>query len=284
MQKVISIIHGRMSSSRLPGKVLMPLAGKSVFAHHVERLKQCPNVMGIFLGTSKNFNNHPLINEAEKMRISYYAGAEEDVVERYITIAEKESADVIVRCGCDKPLFSFEIVNTLLNDYQGEDLLYVTTPLGKGIGSEIISLSSLRRIHERYRGPAISKVMYEYPHLFKMRGIEVDDEFSRPEFRLTLDTPEDYKIISIIYENFYEPSYPVDLRKVFRYLDDNPEVANINRFSEEKPVNMYVKELEKKPIMAIHRGQDGKVVVKGRMGEIIERNEFEKILKKLEWE
>lgn len=283
MSKVIAIIHGRMSSSRLPGKVLMPLAGKTVFFHHVERLRQCPKVQAIFLGTSKNPNNRPLIEEAERLSISFYAGAEEDVVERYITIAGKEGADIIVRCGCDKPLFSFEIINILLDNYHGEDLLYVTTPLCKGIGSEIISLNALRKVHERYRGPAISKVMYEYPHLFKMRGIEVDDEFSRPEFRLTLDTQEDYKLISTIYKEFYSDSRPVDLRKVFRYLDDNPEVANINRFTEEKQVNTYVKDLENKPVMAIYRRCDGRIVAKDRMGESISREEFEKALMSQEW-
>lgn len=283
MPKIIAIIHGRMSSSRLPGKVLMPLAGKTVFSHHVERMRQCPKVQAIVLGTSKNSNNHPLIEEAERVGIPFYAGAEEDVMERYITVAEREGADAIVRCGSDKPLFSFEIVNTLLDAYRDEDLLYAATPLSKGIGSEIISLNSLQQIHEKYRGPAISKFMYEYPHLFKTRGIGVDDEFSRPEFRLTLDTPEDYRVLSIIYERFYEPYRPVDLRKVFRYLDDHPEVANINRFSEETQVNIYVRELEEKPIMAIYRGRDGKAVIKGRMGEIIARDEFEQAFKNLEW-
>jgi len=281
--KIIAVIHGRMASSRLPGKVLMPLAGKTVFFHHVERMRQCPKVQAIVLGTSKNSNNHPLIEEAEQLYVPFYAGSEEDVVERYIAIAEREGADIIVRCGCDKPLFSFEIVNVLLNNYKGEDLLYATTPLGKGIGSEIISLNALRTVHERYRGPAISKVMYEYPHLFKMRGIEVDDEFSRPEFRLTLDTEDDYKLISTLYDIFYTPHVPVDLRKVFRYLDDNPEVANINRFSEEKQVNTYVAGLEDMPVMTVYRRRDGKVIVKNRMGEVISRNEFEKVLRNLEW-
>jgi len=284
MSKIIAIIHGRMSSSRLPGKVLMPLSGETVFFHHVERLKQCPKVKAIFLGTSKNPNNQPLIAEANRINIPTYAGAEEDVLERYITIAERERADFIVRCGCDKPLFSYEIVNTLLDNHRKEDLLYCATQLGKGIGSEIISLSSLKKIHEYYRGPAISKYMYEYPHLFKMRGFEVDDEFSRPDFRLTLDTPEDYKLFNILYDEFYTSGHPVDLREVFRYLDDNPDLANINRFSVEKQVNTYVKDLEMKPLMSIYRKKDGKIFVQNRLGQNISKQEFLLSLDNFEWE
>jgi spore coat polysaccharide biosynthesis protein SpsF len=284
MTKFIAIIHGRMSSSRLPGKVLMPLAGETVFFHHVERMKQCPKVQTIFLGTSKNPNNQPLIAEANRINIPTYAGAEEDVIERYISIAEREGADFIVRCGCDKPLFSYEIVNVLLDNHRNEDLLFCTTLLGKGIGSEIISLNSLKTIHKYYRGPAISKYMHEYPHLFTMRGIEVNDEFSRPDFRLTLDTPEDYKLFSILYEEFYIPGQPVDLKNVFRYLDDNPEIANINRFSVEKQVNRYVKELETKPMMTVYREKNGKVYVLNRMGQNISKQDFFRSLENLEWD
>lgn len=282
--KIIAIIHARMSSSRLPGKVMKKLSGKLVFYHHYERLKQCKGLDAIWLATSKNKNNKPLIEEAKKYNIPYYAGADEDVLERYAVITKKENADAVLRCGCDKPLLSYEIVNALLDVYGGEDLLYVSTPLPRGIGSEILSRPAMERIRHHYRGPAISKYITEYPHLFKVRTIEVDDEFSRPEFRLTLDTEDDYKLIKTLYERFYKDGKPLDLREVFKFLDDNPEISNINRFEQEKHINVYLSKLKDKPVFSIYQVQNGKYVVRNRMGELIHPSEFNNALPDIIWE
>jgi spore coat polysaccharide biosynthesis protein SpsF len=282
--KIIAIIHARMSSSRLPGKVLKDLKGRSVFYHHVERLRQCAKIEHIYLATSKSKENQPLIEEAQRYGISYYAGAEEDLLERYTTIAKKESADVVVRCGCDKPLLSYEIINRLLEEFNEEDLLYVSTPLPRGIGSEVLATRALTEIRKYYRGPAISRYIFEYPHRFKIRGIEVDDEFSRPELRLTLDTSEDYQLIQHLYNRFYEDGKPASLREIFRYLDDHPALANMNRLVEDKQVNVYLRELTEKPTFSVYQNRHGKYVVKNRMQEIIAPEDFKKIISNLEWE
>lgn len=278
------MIHGRMSSSRLPGKVLKGLEGKSVFYHHYERLRQCKKIDSIYLATSKNKNNAALIEEAKRYNIPFYAGAEEDLLERYIVIAQREKSSIVVRCGCDKPLVSYEIIDQLLNEYKNEDLLYVSTPLPIGIGSEVLSCCALEKIRQHYRGPAISRYIFEYPHLFRTRGIEVDDEFSRPELRLTLDTIQDYELIKHLYEHFYIDGRPVDLREVFKYLDDHPELANMNRFVENKQVNVYLKNLKGKPVFSIYQCANGKYAVKNRMEEIISPIEFKKTITNLEWE
>lgn len=279
--KVIAVIHARMTSSRLPGKVLMDVCGKTIFHHHVERLRQCPGIESITLGTTKSAVNEPLVEEARRIGIGYYQGAEEDVVERYLTIASNQAASVVVRVGCDKPLFSYEIINHMLDEYKDEDLLYVKTPLGKGVGSEIVSLRALELIHDNYRGPAITKYIYEYPHLFSVRGIDVDDEFSRPEFRLTLDTMDDFNVVKSLYEKFYRDGSPVDIREVFKYLDDNPSIANMNRFTEEKEVNRYVSDLQNLPVMTVHRHADGYFYLRNRMGEIVPRSELQNIMDKI---
>ena len=150
--------------------------------------------------------------------IPYYAGAEEVLSERFIYIMVLENADAAVRCAGDQPLFSYEIVDKLLTEYDGEDYFYPSTSLGKGIGVDIFSLKALKESRKHYRGPALAKYILEYPHKFKIRGIEVYNDLSRPEFRLTLDTIEDYRLISLIYEQFYETNRPVDLRQVYKYL------------------------------------------------------------------
>lgn len=284
MYKIVAIVHGRMTSSRLPGKVLKELSGKTVFYHHLERMRQCKGLQSIYLATSKDKSNQPLIDEAKKCGVPYYAGAAEDILERYIAVARKENAHAVIRCGCDKPLFSYEIVGRLIEEYDGEDLLYVTNPLGKGAGAEIISLSAMEKVHEKYQGPAITKYMHEYPYLFKIKGVEVDDELSRPEFRIALDTKEDYELMKVIYEKFYTDGTPIDIKEVFKFLDDHPDVANINRFVEEKQVNEYVKDLIRQPVFSIYQNKNGKYVVNNRMNEVVTHKEFKDILKGMQWE
>lgn len=282
--KIVAIIHARMSSSRLPGKVMKDLKGKSVFYHHYERLLQCPKIDKIYLATSKSALNKPLIEEAKRYGIPYYVGAEEDLLERYTTIMRKEDAGIVVRSGCDKPLLSYEVVNNLLDEYDGEDLLYITTPMSRGTGSEVLSRKALEEIRKHYRGPAISKYIMEYPYRFKIRGVEVDDELSRPEFRLTLDTEEDYKLISALYELFYHDDVPVNLREAFKYLDDHPGLANKNRFVEDTQINVYLKEIVKTPVFSLCLSSRGKYFVKNRMGEIVSHDEFLKALDDIVWE
>lgn len=270
-----------MTSSRLPGKVLEPICRQSVLYHHVERMRMCPKVSKIILATTKSPVNLPLVEEAKAIGIDWYQGAEEDVVERYLTIGKKEKTDVIVRCGCDKPLFSYEAVNFLLDAYQGEDFLTISTPMSKGLGSELLSLSAIEKIYQHYHGPAVSKHIYEYPHRYHTSSIEIDDEFSRPEFRLTLDTDDDLKLISHIYDSFYLPGKPVDLLEVFKYLDDNPSWSNLNRFTEEKEINHYINDLAKKPVLTIHQSSDGLYIAKDRLGQLVSKEDTKEILEKL---
>lgn len=104
----------------------------------------------MYLATSRSSDNLPLIEEARKYGLKIYAGEEEDVVERYLSIGEKEGADALLRIGCDKPLFSIEIASQLISSYNGEDNLTVASAIGVGVGCEIVSTTALKVVHERY--------------------------------------------------------------------------------------------------------------------------------------
>ena len=132
MKSILPIISARMESNRLPGKVLFELSGKSVIYHHVERMLLSKADKKPYLATSISKNNIKLIEEAKNLDIPYYCGAEEDIAERFINILENENCFAAIRCAGDQPLFSYEIVDKLLDEYNGEDYVYPSNKLNRG--------------------------------------------------------------------------------------------------------------------------------------------------------
>ncbi len=230
MKKVIGVITARMASTRLPGKVLQKMAGKSVFAHHVERMQHVQGLDGVFLATSEDPKNRELIEEAERLGCGWYAGAEQDIVDRHVRLCEREQADAVIRVTCDSPIFDIGSAGRFIEEFNREYCDYISVSnmtMIQGTLSELIAYRALVEVHKHYRGAAISLPIKENPDKFKLRGIEIDIDLCRPEYRLTIDELIDIEMIRRIYEALYKGS-PLDLHEVYTWLDDNPLVAKMN--------------------------------------------------------
>lgn len=275
MAKVIGVITARMSSRRLPGKVMKEIAGKSVFAHHVERMRNVKGLDGIFLATSTDPLNRELIEEAERLGCGWYAGAEEDVVERHIKLCEREAADAVIRVPCDSPLFDIESASVFVEEFKKEywDYIYVSNmTMIQGTVRELVSYNALLKVHKHYKGPAITIYIAENMDEFKTLGIEVDIELCRPEYRLTLDDAIDLEMISQIYEALYKGE-PLALRDVYVWLDDNPQIAQINKHVAVSEISQYNANLIDKPLYSIVASR-GKYIILDKQKQIIEPEEF----------
>lgn len=230
MRKVIGVITARMASTRLPGKVLQMMAGKSVFAHHVERMKNIKGLDGVFLATSKDSLNRQLIEEAERLDCGWYKGAEQDIVDRHIKLCEREGADAVIRVTCDSPIFDIESASRFVGEFKKKyrDYIYVSNmTMIQGTLSELISYDALLEIHKYYRGAAVSMYIKENIGKFDVSGIEIDTDLCRPEYRLTIDEAVDIEMIRHVYDSLYKGS-PLELHDVYTWLDDNPEIAKLN--------------------------------------------------------
>lgn len=230
MRKIIGIITARMASTRLPGKVLQMMSGKSVFAHHVERMNNIKGLDGVFLATSKDPLNKQLIEEAERLDCGWYAGAEQDIVDRHIKLCEREGADAVIRVTCDSPIFDIESASCFVDEFkkQHRDYIFVSNmTMIQGTLSELISYEALCEIHKHYRGAAVSVYIKENMERFDTLGVEIDVDLCRPEYRLTIDESVDIEMIRYIYDAL-GTGMPLDLYKVYTWLDDNPEIAKIN--------------------------------------------------------
>ena len=232
MPKVIGAITARMASTRSPGKVLKVLGGtKSTLEHHIERMQHVKCLDGVFVATSTDPQNQALIDVAEKCGCGWLAGAEQDIVDRHIQLMEREGADATIRVTCDSPIFDIEstgwFVETFKQDYH--DYLYVSNmTMIQGTLTELVSLDAFRETHKHYRGAAVTQHIKEHLDDFKSRPFEIDHDLCRPEYRLTVDEDIDIEMIGKIYEALYTDGRPLDLREVYVWLDDHPQVGRMN--------------------------------------------------------
>ena len=277
MAKVIGVITARMASKRLPGKVMKTVAGKSLFAHHVERMLKVKGLSGVFLATSNDPFNKVLIEEAERLGGAWYAGAEQDIVERHIKLCERESADAVIRVPCDSPLFDIESASAFVEIFKREyqDYIYVSNmTMLQGTVKELVSCNALKNSHKYYGGPAITIHIIENMNKYKTLGVDVDIDLSRPEYRLTVDYQVDFELIHHVYEALYRGE-PLKLRDVYVWLDDNPRIAYINKGVEVSGINKYIGNLMDKPLFSIiERG--GKAVMLDEQKQIVNPSDIKK--------
>ena len=253
MRKVIGVITARMRSTRLPGKVLAKVSGKSIFALVYERMRQVEGLSGVYLATSVDPLNKALIKEAKALGCGWYAGAEQDIVERHIELCERGKADAVIRVTCDCPLFDMASTSRFVNAFKKDyfDFIYISNAsMIQGIFSELISYEALREVHKHYRGAAISIYIRENLDKFKTLGLKIETDLTRPEYRLTVDESQDLKLIRAIYAALYKGK-PLDLHAVYAWLDDNPEVAELNRQVGIKGCNVRVAGLMERPVYSI---------------------------------
>ena len=151
-------------------------------------------------------------------------------MDRHIKLCERESADAVIRVTCDSPIFDIDSASVFVRNFQKEykDLIYASNmTMIQGTLSELISYSALLEVHKDYRGAAVSLPIKENMEKYNTLGIEIDIDLCRPEYRLTIDEAIDIEVIRHIYEALYRGK-PLELRQVYTWLDDNPQVAELN--------------------------------------------------------
>jgi spore coat polysaccharide biosynthesis protein SpsF len=234
--KVVAIIQARMGSTRLPGKVLRRLGGSLVLAHVVQRVQAVSGVDEVVVATTSAAADDALAREAAALGASVYRGSEDDVLDRYHSAAAAASADIVIRVTSDCPLLDPLLVSSMLQrflpatgpmqfDYMSNGLRR-TFP--RGLDAEIFTMAALVRAHKEARLPYerehVTPYLYQHPDRFRVHSYEGDRDLSG--YRWTLDTPEDFEMLTKIFEAF--DGAPPGTSQVLAFLEKNPKVAQIN--------------------------------------------------------
>ncbi|OGH71461.1 MAG: hypothetical protein A2921_04350 [Candidatus Magasanikbacteria bacterium RIFCSPLOWO2_01_FULL_43_20b] len=242
-EKIVATIEARMTSTRLPGKVLLPLAGKPALERLVERLKRSLYIDEIVVATTTNQTDEPIVELCESLGVKYFRGSELDVLKRVLGAAESVRADIIVEITGDCPLMDWRIVDRGIEEFYSQNVDYaanmiplITYPVGFDVQvfpvrvlAEVDKLTSdpIDRVH-------VSYYIYHHPDRYKLGSWLAPAEASGPAMRLTLDELSDYKLIDEIFRNLLPVDEDFSVVKVVEFLNKNRHLLEINKHVKDK--------------------------------------------------
>lgn len=256
-KKIVIIIQARTGSTRLPSKVLLTLAGKTILNHIIERCQTLFDQGGIdaiVVATSINEKDIECVKIAQECGVSWYQGSEEDVMLRYKEAAEKYDADIIIRVTADCPLVDVDEISRMLayfieqQSHKKQHLDYIhnvsntglnlnSTGVPLGLGAEIITRDALLRadglaVKQYQREPFL--IIEEFPKQFSTAFFPAPSWLQHHNFRLTVDEQSDYDLMKIIYGKLYHPlaltagERIVNVKECIDFLKANPTIAALN--------------------------------------------------------
>lgn len=244
--KIVATIEARMTSTRLPGKVLLPVLGRPMLSFLLERLRRVKSLNEIVLATTVNDTDSPLVEFAAKNELRLFRGSEDDVMSRVIGAAESAAAEIVVEITGDCPLIDPDVIETSIQAFLKNSVDYVYNGLVRsyplGMETQVFALSTLKRSFKMTNDPLdrehVTRHIRQHPELFTHLNVTSKPEEFWPDLGLTLDEPADYQLISRIIEHFY-PTNPfftcADMVRLLRR--DHKDWAAMNQEVRRKGLN-----------------------------------------------
>lgn len=239
MKKLI-IVQARMTSTRLPGKVLLPLAGEPMLTRLVERLRRVQRTDGIVIAATTNTTDDAIAELCGQLGVPCHRGSELDVLSRYADAARLHGADVVVRITSDCPLIDPALIDQVIAVYEEGDsdcvsnMLPPTWPYGMAV--EVFSATALAQAHAEATLPAerehVTPFLYAHPERYRLRNVASPVDHS--QHRWTVDTPEDYELVRRLFEALYPTRPHFTQNDILAVLDAHPDWIAINQHIRQK--------------------------------------------------
>lgn len=245
--KTVLIIQARMQSSRLPGKVLLPLAGKPMLEWVITRAEHARVIDACMVATTVDVADDPIEHWCSEQNVPVYRGSQFDVLDRYYHAALQAEADVIIRVTADCPLIDPALIDRLFAFYVKEQADFAANRLPPpwhrtypiGLDAEIVSMDMLtkawKNAEEKYEREHVMPWFYDTPGRCKVSILDNSEDFGM--HRWTVDTPEDYAMMQALFEKLPDPQ-TASWTDVLEIIRDNPELEMINASSHAKEMKV----------------------------------------------
>lgn len=238
MNETLIILQARMSSSRLPNKVLMPILNKPMLAHQIARVQSIKTPHKLIIATSYESSDDNIEALCQALNISCFRGDLNDVLARYyhaaVKFKSKNAVTNVVRVTGDCPLIDSDIIDDVINLFLSENSDYCSNcapaSLPDGLDVEVFKFDALEQAYQLAKKPSerehVTPFIRNNPHLFNLSNYNHQPDLSH--FRWTVDEPNDFELVTKIYENLYANKPNFKLTDIINLMQQQPELTMIN--------------------------------------------------------
>jgi spore coat polysaccharide biosynthesis protein SpsF len=231
-RRVIAVIQARMTSTRLPGKVLADIEGRPMLERVVDRTRQASRLSGLLVATSTGASDDPVESWCHAANVPVYRGSEHDVLDRYYRAASGAGADIVVRITADCPVSDPTVIDRVIQEFLDGDTDYASNTIERsyphGLDVEVFSIQALTRAWDEAALTSerehVTPYIWKNPDKFKLRSVVYEQDLST--LRVTVDESEDLEVIRHIYRRFGGGRF--SFPELVDFLRGHPEITKLN--------------------------------------------------------
>jgi spore coat polysaccharide biosynthesis protein SpsF len=232
---IAAIIHARLGSTRLPGKVMMPLAGQPMIGHTLKRVQSAQTIDAVILATTTHPDDDPLADYAASLGVTVFRGDEHDVLDRYYQAAKQFSADVVIRITGDCPVIDAAVIDQTRWQFLADEVDYTSNFVERrfpdGLDTEVFSSDALQRAWNEARLTSerehVTPYIWKNPDKFRLSGFTYPDDLCA--HRWTVDEAADFDFMAAVFAELYAEHPFFNMRAMLDLLKRRPELMQINQ-------------------------------------------------------
>lgn len=235
---ILGIVQARVSSTRLPGKVLKPILGRPMIEHQLERLQRVRSIDKLMVATSDQPEDRLLVSLCGTLGVACFCGNLEDVLDRFYRAAQSQEADTVVRLTGDCPLADPEVVEEVITHFVQGDYDYVSNSLTPtypdGLDVEVMTFRALETAWREARLASqrehVTPFIWQSRHRFRVANCANGVDLSH--HRWTVDEPEDFELVTAVFEGLYHEQPEFGTNEVLSFLREHEGLSRLNRSHE----------------------------------------------------
>lgn len=230
----VAVVQARMSSTRLPGKVLLRTCGKPLLQHMIERARRCPQIDQLIVAASTDASDDPLQALCAELAVSCHRGSLNDVLDRFMGAVRPFTPGWVVRLTGDCPLVDPDVIGQVIAAAREPGVDYASNALAPtfpdGLDVECMRTGVLEQAWREARKPSerehVTPFIHTQPGRFALRQVRHDSDLSA--LRWTVDEASDFVFVSQVFEHLYPVQPDFRMNDVLELLRREPRLAGIN--------------------------------------------------------